>query len=84
MLVVGHIAIMFVGVLVPLPVVVVVVVVHLPLRVPPPPDADPPAQDREPDAHHEQRGHEVEPRIQLLGHDECREQQRHAAEGEHA
>ena len=43
-----------------------------------------PAQDPEADGHHEHARSERQPRIELLGHDELREPQRHEAEAEDA
>jgi hypothetical protein len=48
------------------------------------PAAQAPRKHRGPDADHEQAGDERQPRVQALGHDEPRKQERDEAEPEHA
>ena len=48
------------------------------------PRAKPLPQDGGADEHHQQARHQREPRVELLGHDECREAERDEAESEHA
>ena len=58
-------------------VVMVIVVVAVPASEPLPKDAQPDRDDEQP-------GRQRQPRVELLGHDEAREQERHEPEREHA